>query len=77
MLAQRIMTRFGPGFRAVAFVTFPDIQDLDVFREAYRRDDRAGGRHLSDVGDVVEETAVAFELNIQLSLEVDGWCDSG
>ena len=77
MLAQRIMTRFGPNFQAVAFVTFPEIHDLDVFREAYRRDlDRAGG-HLSDVEGVVEEAAVAFELNIQLSLEVGAWRGSG
>ena len=73
MLAQRIMTRFGPDFRALAFVTFPDIQDLDVFREAYRRDlDQVGG-HLSDIEGVVEEAAVAFELNIKLSLEVGAW----
>lgn len=77
MLAQRIMTRFGPDFRAIAFVTFPDIHDLDVFREAYRRDlDQVGG-HLSDVEGVVEEAAVAFELNIQLSLEVGAWRGSG
>jgi heme oxygenase (biliverdin-producing, ferredoxin) len=77
MLTQRIMTRFGPEFRAVAFLTFPDIGDLDVFREAYRRDlDRAGG-HLSDIEGVVEEAAVAFELNIRLSLEVGAWPDSG
>ena len=38
------------------------------FGEVYRRDlDRAGG-HLSDIEGVVEEAAVAFELNIQLSL---------
>jgi heme oxygenase len=65
MLAQNILKSFGPDFGAVAFLTFPDIQDLAMFREAYRRDIDRAGEHLSDGEGVVEEAAVAFEFNIQ------------
>lgn len=77
VLARRIMTRFGPDFRAVAFLTFPDIQDVDAFCESYRRNLDRAVSSLPDVEGVVEEAAVAFTLNIRLSLEVDGWRGSG
>ena len=45
-------------------------------RIAVRQNLDRAGRGLSDVAGVVEEAAVAFELNIQLSLEVGSWCGS-
>ncbi len=44
-----------------------------MFRTAYRRTlDQAGDR-LGDVEAVVEEAAVAFELNMRVSVEVDAF----
>jgi len=70
VLMRRILTRFGPDFPAIAFVTFPDIPDLDEFQTAYRRNLDRAGIHLSDASRVVEEAAIAFQLNIDLSREV-------
>ncbi len=73
LLGQRLMAQFGPGFTAVAFSRFPEIKDIDAFRAAYRANLDRAGDGLADVAAVVEEAAVAFELNIQVSLEVDGF----
>jgi heme oxygenase len=73
VLARRIVTRFGPDFRAVTFLTFPEIQDVNAFCESYRWNLDRAGSSLPDVDGVVEEAAVAFQLNIQLSLEVGAW----
>ena len=72
VLMRRILTRFGPDFPAIAFVTFPGIPDLDEFQAAYRRDLDSAGVHLADSLGVVEEAAIAFQLNIDLSREVSG-----
>lgn len=72
-LGQRLMQQFGEASRALAFTSYPEIQDLDGFRIAYRRDLDRAGEGLADLEAVVEEAAVAFELNIQLSLEVDAF----
>ena len=77
VLARLIVKRFGSDFQANAFMTFPDIEDLNTFAETYRRDLDRAGNGLSDAESVVEEAAVAFELNIQLSLEVGDWHGSG
>ena len=73
LLRQRLTHSFGADFRALAFHGFPEIQDLASFRGRYRASlDRAGER-LADDTAVVEEAAVAFEMNIQLSLEVNAF----
>jgi heme oxygenase len=73
VLGQRLAKRFGPTFRALAFNRFPGIPDLDGFRAAYHANLNRAGDHLADIEAVVEEAAVAFDLNIQLSLEVDAF----
>jgi heme oxygenase len=74
LLQRCLVQSFGPDFKAVAFSRFPEIEDLETFRTTYRRSlDRAGSR-LADVEDVVAEAAVAFRLNIQLSIEVGSVC---
>jgi heme oxygenase len=74
ILLQRVLRRFGQNFAAVAFVTFPDIEDMDGFRAAYRRNLDNTGRHLSNPIGVIEEAAIAFQLNIELSYAVSDWC---
>jgi heme oxygenase len=74
VLMQRVLRRFGPDFPAVAFITFPDIQDMDGFCAAYRRNLDGTGRYLSDASGVVEEAAIAFQLNIEVSHAVSNWC---
>jgi heme oxygenase len=71
VLMRRVLTRFGPDFPAIAFVTFPDIPDLAEFQTAYRRNLDSAGIHLSDSSAVVEEAAIAFQLNIELSRKVN------
>ncbi len=72
VLMRRVLTRFGPDFPAIAFVTFPDILDIDEFRAAYRHNLDSAEVHLLDPSGVVEEAAIAFQLNIELSREVSG-----
>lgn len=73
VLGQRLVKRFGPTFRALAFNRFPGIPDLNGFRAAYHGSLDRAGDHLADIEAVVEEAAVAFELNIQLSVDVDAF----
>jgi heme oxygenase len=68
LLARRLRHLFGPNFAALRFTEFPDVGSL---RAAYRDQlDRVGER-LCDPDLVIEESAVAFRLNIELSLEID------
>jgi heme oxygenase len=67
---QRLIRRFGPEFHATAFTEFPEIPKLAGFIAEFRA-------ALDDVGDVIadpecvlEEAAVAFRLNIQISEDV-------
>jgi heme oxygenase len=80
VLARRLLRRFGPGFRATSFMAFPDIADIGAFTSMLRAAlDRAGDSNPGFPGEpgacetdaIVEEAAVAFELNIRLSLEVN------
>jgi heme oxygenase (biliverdin-producing, ferredoxin) len=70
LLGRRLVQIFGPNFHALAFSRFPEIQNLQAFRVAYQQNLDRAGSFLADAGSVVEEAAVAFELNIQVSVEV-------
>jgi heme oxygenase len=67
LLRRRLATVPGIGPAMLSFYDFPAIADLDAFRRDYRAAiDRAGGE-LADAEPVVEEAALAFSLNIELS----------
>jgi len=55
------------GPEALAFYDFPDIKDVDAFKTAYKTAIDDAEKNIDDVNAVVEEAAVAFELNIVLS----------
>jgi heme oxygenase len=65
---RRLLARsLGIGSEALRFYDFPDIPDAERFKAAYRRTlDRSAGL-MRDPAAVVEEAALAFELNIELS----------
>jgi heme oxygenase (biliverdin-producing, ferredoxin) len=71
ILRQRLVRLFGPDFRAVAFTEFPGISDVGAFASSFRQAlDRAGDR-VTDVECLVQEAAIAFEMSIRLSEDVD------
>jgi len=53
---------------ALSFYEFPAIADLAAFKESYRAAIEQAGDVLDDFDGVVEEGALAFELNIELSV---------
>jgi heme oxygenase len=63
----RLLTRsldLGP--EALSFYAYPEVEDLDALRVAYRNElDRAGAFVVPEL--VVEESVVAFQLNIEVS----------
>jgi heme oxygenase (biliverdin-producing, ferredoxin) len=54
----------------LSFYAFPQIRDVDAFKERYRAALDLAADELTDVDAVVDEAAVAFQLNIDLSLAV-------
>ena len=70
LVARCLVKHFGSDFRAIAFSQFPGIANLPAFRTAYRASLDRVSDMLGDVGAVVEEAAIAFELSIALSTEV-------
>jgi heme oxygenase len=52
---------------ALTFYEFPLVEDLVSFRAAYRAAIDQAGREIADPDAVVEEAALAFQLNIDLS----------
>lgn len=74
IMGRRLVRLFGPGCPALGFTAFPAIQDLRGFAQSYRAALDRAGEHLADQAPVVEEAAVAFQMNIALSQEAE-WFD--
>jgi heme oxygenase (biliverdin-producing, ferredoxin) len=55
---------------ALSFYEFPAIDDVAGFKSAFRTAVDAAAANILDVGSVVEEAAIAFQLNIELSNEI-------
>jgi heme oxygenase len=73
ILRHRLMQTFGPTFQAHAFTTFPDIPDPREFSQAYRVSLDRAGDCVPDWGSIVNEAAIAFTMNIHLSVEVEAF----
>lgn len=70
-ILRRLLARsLGLGPDALSFYDFPDIADINAFKETYRDAIDQVGRDLDDVRGVVDETATAFRLNIDVSKAV-------
>jgi heme oxygenase len=68
ILARRLNILFGPDFTALRFTEFPAAATQ---RAAYRDQLDRAGRCLADLTPVIEEAAIAFQLNITLSVEIE------
>ena len=68
---SRVLAR-SPGLTAdeLAFYDFPDIADREAFKIRYRRAFDRAGREVGAHAALLNETAFAFRLNIDLSLAV-------
>jgi heme oxygenase (biliverdin-producing, ferredoxin) len=53
--------------RCLAFYDFPQISDIKAFKAEYRQAINRSAAAIADLNSVVEEAAVAFQLNIELS----------
>ncbi len=69
-LRQHLIRRFGSQFRATAFTEFPAIEEIRSFAAGFGAALDEAGRHVADSRPVIEEAAVAFQLNIALSEEI-------
>jgi heme oxygenase (biliverdin-producing, ferredoxin) len=67
-ILRRLLARsLGLGPESLAFYDFPQIADVEAFKAGYRAAlDRAAGE-ITDIDGVVEEAALAFQLNIAVS----------
>jgi heme oxygenase (biliverdin-producing, ferredoxin) len=70
ILRRRLTQQFGPGF-PMAFTEFPMISELAAFGAAFRAALDRAASHVADEAPVLQEASIAFELNIELSQEVD------
>jgi heme oxygenase len=72
ILKQRLLhtSTLPPG--GLSFYDFPDIADPVKFSSEYRAAIDLAGSEIEDVASVINEAALAFELNIQLSDAVRG-----
>jgi heme oxygenase (biliverdin-producing, ferredoxin) len=70
ILRRRLVRRFGRDFPA-AFTEFTSISDVGAFTTRFSAALNRAGDSVSDAEPVVQEAAIAFEMNIQLSREVD------
>jgi heme oxygenase (biliverdin-producing, ferredoxin) len=73
LMRRRLIQLFGPDFQALAFTAFPEIEDPQAFTAIYRNTLDHAGDDLADWAPVVDEAAVAFRMNITLSLEVQSF----
>jgi heme oxygenase len=67
VLASRLATAFDLAPSGLSFYAFPEIADVNEFAREYRADLDVAGGAVRDVDAVVEEAALAFQLNIDLS----------
>jgi heme oxygenase len=70
ILRRRLAHQFGPEF-PLAFAEFPAIDGVGAFAGAFRAALDCAGARVTDEAGVLQEAVVAFELNIDISLEVD------
>ena len=70
IMRARLQRLFGADFRATAFADFPAIADVAAFKDGFRTALDEAGQAIRHPDRVVEEAAIAFEMNIQLSGEV-------
>lgn len=61
-----------PGLEArmLGFYDFPGIADAEAYKEKFREGLDQAGDMTSDLGDIVDEAMIAFQLNIDLSMAV-------
>lgn len=69
VMGRRLEPLFGTGYQGL-FTLFPAIQNTSVFARTYRAALDQAGDKLDDTALVVEEAAVAFQFNIELSQQV-------
>ncbi len=70
-ILRRILARApGLGPRSLGFYDFPAIADAEGFKAAYRQSLDRAALGIEDREAVIEEAAIAFELNIEVSLAV-------
>jgi heme oxygenase len=67
IMRKHLMRQFGPAFRATAFTEFPTITAIGEFVTVLRAALSEAGGAGPDGDRVVEEAAVAFRMNIQVS----------
>ncbi len=70
VLRTRLIRTFGADFSATAFAEFPDIADRSAFIMSFHAALARAAGDVEDADQIIEEAAVAFELNIRLSEEV-------
>jgi heme oxygenase len=70
ILRGRLLRHFGPDFRATAFTEFPAITAIGDFVAGFRSALNEAGEAVTDPDLIVEEAAVAFQMNIRLSEDV-------
>lgn len=67
-VVKRLLTRsLSLGPRTLSFHDFPEIADLQSFKISYRQSFDRAALEIVDVEGVVDEAAVAFRLNIEVS----------
>jgi len=66
ILARRLGETLGLGAGALSFHAYPDVADLDAFKQTYRRRLDQAAPHV-DVARVTDEAEAAFRLNTALS----------
>ncbi|WP_428483794.1 heme oxygenase (biliverdin-producing) [Rhodopila sp.] len=72
ILGRRLASLFGADFPALAFTHFSNIGNVRAFAAIYRAALDRTGAWLADATPVVEEAAVAFQNNIDISNDIDG-----
>jgi heme oxygenase len=68
-LRRHLIRCFGSHFLATAFTEFPAIEEIGSFAARFGAALDEAGRHIADPSRVIEEAAVAFQMNIALSEE--------
>jgi len=70
-ILRRILARsLGLGAPSLSFYDFPAIADAEAFKAGYRAALDQAALEIEDCAGVVEEAALAFELNIAVSMAV-------
>jgi heme oxygenase (biliverdin-producing, ferredoxin) len=70
LLRELLARSLGLEHRGLSFYDFPDIGDQDSFKMAYRDALNRAAYEITYVAAVIEEAAVSFQLNIEVSIAV-------